>query len=250
MQEESRLLLKGHARPDLNFNDLIIMSEDKNNIINNTQEVENKNAVEKTVESSVVPMVEKSNESEKTKDQSIADKPKFGKKEGNQFRSKPPMQRRRGGKRNTRRRSGDRVKSEFDQKVVDIRRVTRVVAGGRRFSFSVALVAGDRKGRVGVGLGKSPDTASAIEKAARNAKKNMIKVNLTKDNSIPHEVEAKFASTRIIVKPSPGKGLVAGSSVRNVLDLAGVKDVSSKILSRSKNKFNNARAAVEALKQF
>mgnify|MGYP000090170199 CR=1 FL=1 len=214
------------------------MSEDKKNT-NNTEEVKENNAVEKTVESPATST---------TPDNTV--KKEEIKKQSNQFRSKPTMQRKRGGKRNTRRRSNDRAKSEFDQKVVDIRRVTRVVSGGRRFSFSVALVAGDRKGRVGVGLGKSSDTASAIEKAARNAKKNMIKVNLNKDSSIPHEVEAKFASTRIIVKPSPGKGLVAGSSVRNVLDLAGVKDVSSKILSRSKNKFNNARAAIEALKQF
>jgi len=154
------------------------------------------------------------------------------------------------GRRNTRKGFGKRVKSEFDQKVIDIRRVTRVVSGGRRFSFSVALVAGNRKGSVGVGVGKSSDTSSAIEKASRNAKKNMVKLKLTKKMSIPHEVQTKFASTRVLIKPAPGKGLVAGSSVRNVLDLAGVKDVSSKLLSRSKNKLNNARAAVDALKQF
>jgi small subunit ribosomal protein S5 len=168
--------------------------------------------------------------------------------------SRPPfkqnMQKR--GKRMSRRGrrgAGDRVKSEFDQKVIDIRRVTRVVSGGRRFSFSVSLVAGNRKGTVGVGVGKSSDTASAIEKASRSAKKNMVKIKLNKNMSIPHEVEAKFSSARIIIKPSPGKGLVAGSSVRNVLDLAGVKDVNSKILSRSKNKLNNARAAIKALKE-
>ncbi len=158
-----------------------------------------------------------------------------------------------GGSRNrrgARKGFGKRVKSEFDQKVIDIRRVTRVVSGGRRFSFSVALVAGNRKGSVGVGVGKSSDTSSAIEKASRNAKKNMVKLKLTKKMSIPHEVQTKFASTRVLIKPAPGKGLVAGSSVRNVLDLAGVKDVSSKLLSRSKNKLNNARAAVDALKQF
>jgi len=154
------------------------------------------------------------------------------------------------GRRGTRRGFGERVKPEFDQKVIDIRRVTRVVSGGRRFSFSVALVAGNKKGSVGVGVGKSSDTSSAIEKASRNAKKNMIKVKLDKNMSIPHEVETKFASTRVALRPAPGKGLVAGSSVRNVLDLAGVKDVSSKLISRSKNKLNNARAAVEALKQF
>lgn len=167
--------------------------------------------------------------------------------------SRPPvrnnMRNNRRGRRPMRRGKGERVKPEFEQKVVDIRRVTRVVSGGRRFSFSVSLVAGDRKGRVGVGVGKSSDTSSAIEKAARSAKKNMVKIKLNKKMSIPHEVSAKFASTRVIIKPSPGKGLVSGSSVRNVLDLAGVTDVSSKILSRSKNKLNNARAAVKALEE-
>jgi len=230
----------------------IIMSEDKNNT-DNIQEVKKDSTVEKTAEISTTPDFEKNNnEREKTKDQPVDNKSEAGKKESwkhSRAGSRPPMRHNKKGKR-TGRRSNTRAKSEFDQKVVDIRRVTRVVAGGRRFSFSVALVAGDRKGRVGVGLGKSSDTSSAIEKAARDAKKNMIKVNLNKYSSISHEVEAKFASTKIIMKPSVGKGLVAGSSVRNVLDLAGVKDVSSKILSRSKNKFNNARAAVEALKQF
>ncbi len=167
--------------------------------------------------------------------------------------SRPPMRNNmrnnRRGRRPTRRGKGERVKPEFEQKVVDIRRVVRVVSGGRRFSFSVSLVAGDRKGRVGVGVGKSSDTSSAIEKAARSAKKNMVKIKLNKKMSIPHEVSAKFASTKVIIKPSPGKGLVSGSSVRNVLDLAGVTDVSSKILSRSKNKLNNARAAVKALEE-
>jgi len=233
------------------------MSEDKNNI--NTQETEKAELVEKTVEVSTVSTEEKNKDINKTKDQSTVSQsalqnrvePEAVKKEGwrrSQAGSRPPMRHKKG--KRTGRRNNTRVKSEFDQKVVDIRRVTRVVAGGRRFSFSVALVAGDRKGRVGVGIGKSSDTSSAIEKAARDAKKNMVKINLNKHSSIPHEVEAKFASTKVTMKPSPGKGLVAGSSVRNVLDLAGVKDVSSKILSRSKNKFNNARAAVEALKQF
>jgi len=163
---------------------------------------------------------------------------------------KRPARGPRRGRKGQRKGFGGRVKSEFDQKVIDIRRVTRVVSGGRRFSFSVALVAGNRKGSVGVGIGKSSDTSSAIEKASRNAKKNMIKVKLNKNMSIPHEVKIKFASTRVLIKPAPGKGLVAGSSIRNVLDLAGVKDVSSKLFSRSKNKLNNAKAAIEALKQF
>ena len=143
----------------------------------------------------------------------------------------------------------ERAKPEFDNKLIQIRRVTRVVAGGRRFSFSVAMVAGNRKGSVGVGIGKAADTAAAIEKAMKNAKKNMIKVRLTNEMMIPHEVEAKEASARVMIMPAPGRGMVAGSSVRNVLDLAGIKNVRAKIISGSKNKLNNARAAVKALEQ-
>lgn len=141
----------------------------------------------------------------------------------------------------------ERVRSEYDTKMINIRRVARVTSGGRRFSFSVALVAGDRKGSVGVGLGKGTDTALAIDKATRNAKRHMIRVPLTKTSSIAHEVEAKEGPSRIIIRPASGRGLVAGSSVRTVLELAGIRDVSARILSRSKNQLNNARAATKAL---
>jgi len=141
-----------------------------------------------------------------------------------------------------------RVKPEFDQKIISIRRVTRVVTGGRRFAFSVAVVIGDRKGRVGVGQGKATDTPVAIDKAVRDARKNMIRVNMTK-NSIPHEVSAKYSSSRVLIMRAPGKGILAGSSVRTVLEFAGLKEVSSKIFSRSKNKLNNAKAAIKALAQ-
>lgn len=154
--------------------------------------------------------------------------------------------------RNTRRpkRGGrERVRPEFDQKIISIRRVTRVVSGGRRFSFSVAIIAGDKKGSVGVGTGKATDTALAIEKALRSAKKNMIKVKLNDEMMIAHPVEAKYASSSVLIAPSPGKGIVAGSSVRTILELAGVKDVSAKILTRSKNRLNNARVAINALKK-
>ena len=145
-------------------------------------------------------------------------------------------------------RGGDERRSEFAQKLIGIRRVARVMAGGRRFNFSAALVLGDKKGRVGVGLGKAADTAQAIEKATRAAKRAMITLNLTKNRSLSHNVEAKYCASRIEIRPSPGRGLVAGSSVRTVLELAGVSDVTAKILSRSKNPVNNARAAIEALK--
>lgn len=154
----------------------------------------------------------------------------------------------RGGGRNSRGpRRDTRQKPEFDQKIVNLRRVTRVTSGGRRFSFSVCVVAGDRKGKVGVGQGKAGDTPLAIEKAFRDAKKNMISVTMTQSGSIPHEVEAKFAASRVKIMPAPGKGMLAGSSVRTVLELAGVKEVSAKLLSRSKNATNNAYAAIKAL---
>lgn len=162
---------------------------------------------------------------------------------GDRRERRNPRRARRGGRRD------DRARQEFDQKIVSIRRVTRVMAGGRRFSFSVSMVIGDKKGRVGVGIGKAGDTQLAIEKSVRDAKKNMIKVVMNKDSHIPHDVHAKYASSEVMIMPAPGRGLVAGSSVRTVLELAGVKDVTAKLLSRSKNKLNNARATVEALKQ-
>ena len=149
-------------------------------------------------------------------------------------------------RRNSRR--DERARPEFDQKLVSIRRVTRVMAGGRRFSFSVSMVIGDKKGRVGVGIGKAGDTQLAIEKALRNAKKNLFTVPLNSEYQIAHDVQVKYASSEVMIMPAPGRGLVAGSSVRTVLELAGVKDVTAKLISRSKNKLNNARATVEALK--
>jgi len=142
----------------------------------------------------------------------------------------------------------ERAKPEFAQKIISIRRVTRVMAGGRRFNFSVAMVAGNKAGRVGVGIGKAGDTQLAIEKAFRAAKKSMIQVVLDKHSRIPHDVSMKYSASQIMIMPSPGRGLVAGSSVRTVLELAGVKDVTAKVFSRSKNKLNNARATIEALK--
>jgi small subunit ribosomal protein S5 len=156
----------------------------------------------------------------------------------------------RGGARRPRRQErSERPRQEFEQKIISIRRVTRVMAGGRRFSFSVAMVIGDKKGRVGVGIGKAGDTQLAIDKAVRDARKHMIVVPMNSDSHIPHDVHTKYASSEVMIMPAPGRGLVAGSSVRIVLELAGVKDVTAKIFSRSKNKLNNARAAVEALKQ-
>ncbi|MBA3788953.1 30S ribosomal protein S5 [Patescibacteria group bacterium] len=141
-----------------------------------------------------------------------------------------------------------RERSEFDQSTLEVRRVARVMAGGRRFSFSVTVVIGDRKGRVGVGLGKGADTALAIDKAVRSAKKNLITVARTSDNSIAHMVTARYGSSTVEVIPSPGRGLVSGSAMRTVLEYAGVTNVVTKILTRTKNKLTIARATVAALK--
>lgn len=156
---------------------------------------------------------------------------------------------RRRNERNPRRprKPRERVRQEFEQQIISIRRVTRVMGGGRRFSFSVAMVIGNGKGKVGVGLGKSSDTASAIEKAVRDARKTMIDVPLTDDQSIGGGVRAKYAASEIMIVPAPGLGLRAGGAVRTVCEMAGIKNISAKILSRSKNHLNNARAAMKAL---
>lgn len=176
---------------------------------------------------------------------------------GPQGRRGPNSNNRRGGGNDRRRGGGgprgrgrgrERVKPEFEQKMIAIRRVTRVMAGGRRFNFSVAMVIGDRKGRVGVGIGKAGDTQLAIEKAIRDARKNMITIPMDKHSRIAHDVQKKVASSVVMIKPAPGRGVVAGSAVRTVLELGGVKDVTAKILSRSKNNLNNARATIEAIK--
>lgn len=143
-----------------------------------------------------------------------------------------------------------REKSEFDQGVLDIRRTARVVAGGRRFSFRATVVVGNRKGRAGVGVGKGADVAGAIEKAAFQAKKHLISIPITDKKTIPHEVSAKFSAARIIMKPArEGRGLVAGGPIRTIADLAGIKNLTGKILGRTVNKLNNARATMEALKK-
>ncbi|MBU6388711.1 30S ribosomal protein S5 [Patescibacteria group bacterium] len=142
-----------------------------------------------------------------------------------------------------------RERGEFEQVTIDARRVARVMAGGRRFNFSLVVVIGDKKGRVGVGLGKGVDTALAIDKATRDAKKHLFTVPRTASGSIPHQVLMKYSSSTVEIIPSKGRGLVAGSAVRTVLDLAGVTDVVTKIHSRSKNKLTMARATVAALKK-
>jgi small subunit ribosomal protein S5 len=114
-------------------------------------------------------------------------------------------------------------------------------------TFAVAIAIGDKKGSVGLGTGKGGDTAIAIAKALRQAKKNMFKIKTTKEMSITHEVSAKFSSSQLTIRPNRGKGLVSGSTVRDMLTLAGIKNVTAKLHSGSKNKLNNARVAYKAL---
>lgn len=143
---------------------------------------------------------------------------------------------------------GKREKPEYDQKLLDLARVTRVVKGGRRFRFRATLVIGNRKGRVGVGVGKGADVSDAIKKAFDDAKKNMINVTFEK-NTIPYDIFVKLGSAKILLKPaSEGRGIVAGGAVRAVVDFAGIKDVVSKSLGTA-NKLNVARATIEALKK-
>ncbi len=142
-----------------------------------------------------------------------------------------------------------REKPEFDSKTISIRRVTRVVSGGRRFTLSVALVAGDHNGRIGLGTGKAADTQVAIEKAMKAAKRNMFTLKLSKNKSLTHDIEAKYNSSKVMIMPNKGRGLIAGSSARTILALAGLSDVTAKFYSGTKNKLNNARATMAALSQ-
>ena len=135
---------------------------------------------------------------------------------------------------------------EFEEEVLQIDRVTRVVKGGRRLRFRVTVVIGDRKGRVGIGIGKSNEVVGGIKKAVTEAKKNVAKICIYND-TIPHEVNYKFKAAKVLLLPAgPGTGLIAGGAVRRVLELAGVKNILSKRLG-STNKINNAKATFLAL---
>jgi small subunit ribosomal protein S5 len=141
----------------------------------------------------------------------------------------------------------DRQKDDIQTKLLDLNRVTRVTGGGKRMRFRAVVIAGDKKGKIGIGVDKGRDVSQAVEKATRMAKKSLISVVILKD-TIPYEVEAKFGPARILLKPQKkGRGLVAGGAVRTICELAGIKNISSKILSGSKNKLNNARATMQAL---
>ncbi len=143
-----------------------------------------------------------------------------------------------------------REKPEFDQQIVDLARVTRVTKGGKQMSFRATVLIGDHHGRVGYGVDKGKDVQIAVDKAANQAKKNIIRIPIIKE-TIPHFVLAKFKSAQVILKPVPrGSGVIAGGSVRMVLEMAGIPNVSAKILSRTKNKITNIKAVFKALQSF
>ena len=137
-------------------------------------------------------------------------------------------------------------KEEFEEAIVDISRVAKVVKGGRRFRFTALVVIGNKKGLVGYGFGKSKEVPDAIKKAVDDAFKNIIKVKLS-GTTVPHDVEAKFNASKILLKPaSEGTGVIAGGSTRPVLELAGIQDILTKSLG-SNNSSNVVRATIKAL---
>ena len=150
----------------------------------------------------------------------------------------------------TNRRKNNRTRekeSEWQERVVQIRRVTKVVKGGKKLSFRAIVVVGNERGQVGVGVGKASDVIGAVKKGVADGKKHLVDVPLTKSNSIPHPATGAATGAKVLVRPAaPGTGVIAGGAVRTVLELAGVRNVLAKQLG-SNNPLNNARASVDAL---
>ncbi len=151
-------------------------------------------------------------------------------------------------KRPPNRRPHVKEKKEFEEQVIEIARVTKVVKGGRKLRFRATVVVGNKKGKVGIGIGKSHEVTGAIQKAISRAKKYMIQVNLD-GSTIPHDIDIKLKSSKIrLIPAAPGTGLIAGGTIRKVLELAGVKDILSKSYGTT-NKVNNTKATFEALRR-
>ena len=144
----------------------------------------------------------------------------------------------------------EQEKNEFDRNILDLARVTRVTKGGKQMSFRACVVLGDHNGQVGMGLEKGKDVQIAVDKAVRQARKNMIFVPIVHD-TIPHAVAKKLKAARVVLMPAPtGSGIIAGGAVRVILNLAGVPNVSAKLLSKTKNKVSVAKVTLEALQGF
>ena len=140
----------------------------------------------------------------------------------------------------------NREESEFEDKVIHINRCAKVVKGGRRFSFAAIVVVGDKKGQVGIGLGKAGEVPEAIKKAGKQAKKNLMKVQMD-GSTIPHEVVGEWGASKVLMKPAPeGTGIIASSSVRAILEVAGIKNILTKSLRRD-NPHNVVKATLDAL---
>lgn len=154
-----------------------------------------------------------------------------------------------GGGNRPPRRGDTGPKDGMKEKVLDMRRVTRVVAGGKRFRFRATVVVGDERGRVGIGVAKGLDVAQAVAKARTKASRSVVMIPLKYGRTIPHEVLAKYSAAQVLLKPAAaGRGLRAGGAVRSVLALAGVKDATAKCLGRTPNKLTNAWATLVALR--
>ncbi len=150
----------------------------------------------------------------------------------------------RGGRRPQRE---ERVPDEFEQKIIDIARVTRVMAGGKRMRFRACVAIGNKKGKVAIGLAKGADVTLAVAKAVNQAKKDMVTVPIVRQ-TIPHAIDQKFGAARVMLKPAAlGRGIIAGGIVRTIFELSGVNNVSSKVLGTN-NKVNNAKCVMIALK--
>jgi len=141
------------------------------------------------------------------------------------------------------------TREEFETKLLDLARISHTRAGGRRIGFRAIIIMGNKQGKVGIGAGKGKDVALAVEKATRLAKKNIIEVPIVND-TIPYQASSKFGAAEILLKPQrKGRGLVAGGVVRLICNLAGIKNISSKVLGRTGNKLNNAKATLDALQK-
>ncbi|MDP2830552.1 MAG: 30S ribosomal protein S5 [bacterium] len=153
-----------------------------------------------------------------------------------------------GGRRGGFRNKSGQAQEEFEQRIIDIARVTRVMAGGKRMRFRACVAIGNKKGKAAIGLAKGADVTNAVTKAVNKAKKNIIEIPIVND-TIPHEIRQKYGAAEILFKPArKGRGIIAGGAVRIIVELSGIKNITSKILGTN-NKVNNVKCAIEALKR-